>query len=648
MQLVFPFSPLILTFVCLVAYGASLWWLLRDESRRTLVALSLVSLVALALRVIFIYDYPPGVNDDEVQTIAAAFAARDSGRIFMPGVEGPILHAVLFQAPLVSVLDSLFWAMRWYPMALSVLAIPVCFSIGKALRLTSLASYVLTALVTVLPWSLFWSRLPWGGEIIFYQCLLVAAVARVIWQKGGRGDVLVGIVGLSGLLWEYTGAWSMLSMPFIGMVLAPDWRSRKNSLFILIGAIAAWLPYLVDISSWWVYISQKAVDSTTQRTLESTYITYRPLVERTLETFIAPVGNSSWISMHSVAIHPLAVLITAALGLLCVSPRKTLFILGGFTAGISTAVVSYQSAPSTHRMMCAFLFVSIASAAFFNALATRLTNPRYSRVAPLAAGVFLLITASQSIALFFSPVFWTQSSGVFFHGETLISESLRLPAESKTVLDAEIFRYLKVRNPRQNQYDILTYENVQPTEPRRQTLSRPFKQWFSLYQDALPNGQTQLFGEATHPQSLLATFTQADILKWSQYGWNLTISCADGSLPPKSVRTPLLAVEQRIAIANMPCGQVKEYTFSASWQGSPTDLTLRISPYVEAKIETPKGTPIDKLPLEPWLIQFPVSTGDTLRVTIVASDQSANVLLFEGPLDMLRVPRLESFKPTQP
>jgi hypothetical protein len=163
----------------------------------------------------------------------------------------------------------------------------------------------------------------------------------------------------------------MISIPLIGIVLAPGWNGRKNSLLILLGGIALWLPYLLNVSSWWVYISQKTVDSSDHQTLAATYSHYRPLVEHTLETFVAPVGNSAWISMHSVAIHPIAVLITAVLGLLCVAPRKALFIIGGFAAGFSTAVVSYQGAPSTHRMMCAFLFISIASAAFFNAIATK-------------------------------------------------------------------------------------------------------------------------------------------------------------------------------------------------------------------------------------------------------------------------------------
>lgn len=648
MQLVFPFPPIILTIACLTTYGASLWWLLRLESKRTLWTLSALSLIALILRIIFIHDYPPGVNDDEVQTLRAAFAAIESGKIFALGVEGPILPAVLFQVPVAIWLDSLFWGMRLYPITLSVLAIPVCFTIGQAMRFTSLASHLLAALVSVLPWSLFWSRMPWGGEIIFYQCLLVAAVARVIWQGGGRGDVLVGIVGLSGLLWEYTGAWSMISIPLIGIVLAPGWNGRRNSLLILLGGIALWLPYLLNVSSWWVYISQKTVDSSDHQTLAATYSHYRPLVEHTLETFVAPVGNSAWISMHSVAIHPIAVLITAVLGLLCVAPRKALLIIGGFAAGFSTAVVSYQGAPSTHRMMCAFLFISIASAAFFNAIATKFKNSRLSNAATWSSGIFVIATATESLLLFFSPAFWTQSDQVFFHGETLVSESLPLPATSSTILDAEIFRYIKARDPRTTQYKRLTYENWHPLAPGRQTLSRPFKEWFSFYQDALPPQRVQLFADSSQPTSLIATFTEEDVLKWNQYGWTLRISCRDSELAPVIVRTPLLAVEQRLAIDNMPCGNTKEYTFSGVWLSAPTDLNLHIAPNVIAKIETSSGPPIKRPPPEQGVIRFSISTGDTLRITIASSEYSANALLVEGPLTKQRIPRLESFRPTPP
>lgn len=640
MQFNFPYPPIYLTCILVASYLGAIWWLLRLESWRHLLGLFMLSLISLGLRLFDIHDLPPGLNDDEVKSLLQALPAIETGAIFPLGVEGPILHTVLFQVPMVDYTGSLFWGSRIYPLILGSLSAPLAFAIGRALQFSPLPSYVLAFLVAVLPWSVFWSRLPWGGEIIFYQCLLVASLARIIWRQGGLIDVLVGILGMSGLFWEYTGAWSMVGMPLVAVVLAPGLRRRLYAFLVLLGGVILWIPYILHFRSWIPYVTEKASAPTnTSRSLSQVYDHYAPLVMKSIATLWSPTGNTSWISMHSVAIHPEVVLLVALLGLVSVAPTKSLFNLGGFAAGILTASVSFQGAPSTHRMMCAFLFISISSAGFFQLVARTFAHMRIRLLPVVLATAFLAVAMYQSLAIFYAPRFWTQSEGVFFHGETLLAEALQLSPSSSTILDGDMVRYAMAGNKDPRSYRQLSYKNWIPKAAGQLAISRAFEEFIPFYREALGSSQVELFGGPTHPKAALISFGASDIPRWGQHGWRLFIECKDAS-ETQSLHVPALAFDRRLNDVGLGCNQTPyKYRYVARWQGPAKELALAhdegIVSTIDAQIFERNGR----------TSQFKVNPGDVVSISLIVHNAQSWARLYETSDDGQRIPTLESFVP---
>src|SRR5207247_805876 len=92
----------------------------------------------------------------------------------------PILLNALFQAQLVPVLGPGRWAIRSYSLVTGVLATAVAFAVARAMGFSLIPSFAVGAFVAVLPWSLFYGRVSFGGELIFHELLLLAALARLI------------------------------------------------------------------------------------------------------------------------------------------------------------------------------------------------------------------------------------------------------------------------------------------------------------------------------------------------------------------------------------------------------------------------------------------------------------------------------------
>src|SRR5215468_6257457 len=178
----------------LFGYGISLWWwAVRDEAPWVRTALVALCSLALVLRLIFTTDYPAGLNQDEPKNLACSMTALERGEIFTMACNGvPYLLSVLFAAPLVPLVGFNRWAMRSYSIALSVLTPAAGFAVGRAMALDAIASVVGGGLLAVLPWSILYGRVSLGGELVFHQLLLLAALARLIWRDtaGWREAVL--------------------------------------------------------------------------------------------------------------------------------------------------------------------------------------------------------------------------------------------------------------------------------------------------------------------------------------------------------------------------------------------------------------------------------------------------------------------------
>ena len=647
MQLQLPFSPLILSVILLGVYAFSAYWLLKRENWKTLTTLTILTLGAAWLHTYQIWEFPPGINDDEIKTLKSTHEYFTNRKIFVLAAQGPILHAVLFQMPLVWWTDSVMWAMRTYPIVFGVLAVPMSFCVGRSLLFGTIPSLVTATLVAVLPWSLFWGRISWGGEIFFYQALLLAALGRIIWCQGGKVEMVIGAIGLSGLIWEYTGAWSMLAMPFIGALVSLTWRQRALCLGIFALAIALWIPYLLNINEWWQYISTKV--SVTQGKPATSLSLALPEIanhvtlalQRTLRAFRHPEGNVYWISMHSVAIHPEIVLVVAGLGTFACLARRSIFITLGFLAGLTPALLSFNGAASTHRMICAFIFISIACGGFFN-LASRLLKGKIGKALVSATAFsFVVIAGKDSVNLFFSSTFWSQSDRIFFQSETLLSESIRLPLSSPLTAGPQVGRLLDARGVANSGVRNLAYDSLLPTQPTTVTLSPALQTLIPFYTQALPAERITSFGSGQYGTSIKAEFTSSEVERWKKYGWTAERRCADRVL--KGIRIPMFFITNALGWSE-PCPGQSEVIFKAKWVREPKELSILTFGGASVKVETSGGTSIPSSTDIRAVKKFMLHPGETVTLTVTKFDGTL-AWLAEGPDNDAALPPLESFQP---
>jgi hypothetical protein len=640
-QLEFPAPPIILTFLLLGIYAFTIWWLLRKESSRHLATLFIITLVAATLRLYNIYDLPPGLNDDEVKTLKGAKEFLDNRRISTVGVEGPYLLSILFQAPLATILDSTFWSMRLYPIISGVLAVPLSFAVGRAMMFGALPSFTLALLVATMPWSIFWSRISWGGEIIFNQTLLLVALGRILWRAGGKIEMLIGAVGLAGMLWDYPGAWSMLGMPLVALLLATNARQRALCLGVTAFALLLWIPWVLEMTEWGQHVSTKVTSSyspDSSLAIVSSFI--QGPVRLALRTFLLPEGNVYWISMHSVAIHPLIVLIGAALGLMTGPVRRSAFLFMGFCGGLVPALVSFQGAASTHRMITCFIFISISCAAFLDLIERRCPRASIGRI---VIACCTMVAFFQGTSRFFSERFWEGSSRIFMRSETLLSESIRLPVKRRTIVDGEIFRFLEARNAQNHGLTNLTYETMMPQGATDYGVSSNMGIFRDFLSESLPSNQSSRFNGADDRASLHASLSESDATTWSQYGWRVERVCGERKMV--SAHIPVFLVEPQVNWA-LGCAQHRENIFSATWTREPTELNLQVIGQVPVKVSSSMGKSFEKVASDPSPIKLSLSRGEQITITVGAV-HGGFVRLVEGTVDSLKLPQLTSFKPAQ-
>jgi hypothetical protein len=98
------------------------------------------------------------------------------------------------------------------------------------------------AFVAVLPWALFYSRVMQGAELTFQQLLLLAALATLIWRRGGWPEAAIGGFALAWMLYGYWCTRAMLPMPLLAAVLATG-RQRLWCVAVLAIGIVPYLPY---------------------------------------------------------------------------------------------------------------------------------------------------------------------------------------------------------------------------------------------------------------------------------------------------------------------------------------------------------------------------------------------------------------------
>jgi hypothetical protein len=642
MHIVVPFPPLLLTCAIFAAYFASMWVLLREENKRTLKLLLTLTIVAGALRLYRIMDLPPGMNDDEIKTLYDAVKFFNARSIFSEALQVPFLHSVLFQAPLTKVIDSTFWSMRPYPLLMGTLTVPLAFAVGRAMLLGVNPSLVAAAITATMPWGLFWSRISSGGEVLFCHALLLAALAHIIWRNGGIGATLIGILGLAGLLWDYTAGWSMLAMPVVAAFLAPNRRQRILALSIVVSAVILWIPWLLNMGQWWGYLAIKArAPVPGHYSLDSFFGHAQRSLVATLRILVYPEGYIHTLSLHSIALHPLVVLVVAGIGAMGGIFRRSIFVISGFLIGLTPALATYDGQVSTHRIICSYLFIALACAIPFDLLVRKLPRTWGPATATVLAACFVGLSGVQGVGIFLSPKFWTESERIFGHSTTLLAESISLPAPESLHVDGQILRFLEARYPMETGYTVLAYDTWMPTEGDEHAISAYFQDLITTYRAELPQSQITTFGVPSEIPSIRARFTSQDAARWNSYGWTVERRCQKQQTPP--ARIPLFIFHNSFGWS-LGCDQPTEHIFKAKWNGPVQDLLLHLSGALSITITSSGGIAIDQDKPEASKITFTLHPEEEITITMRAPNGN-NAYLHRVLEHGSAPPPLESFKP---
>lgn len=627
-----------LTMLIVLGYGAALWWLLRRESTLAVLGLVLMCVLSLSLRVIYTTEYPPGLTGDEPKILACSADLLRSGRLATEGCTGlPVLLNALFQAQLVPVFGPNRWAIRTYSLVTSILAVPAAFAVARALALDVLSSFAVGIFVAVLPWSLFYGRVSIGGELIFHELLLLAALARLVWRtEGGRAadiaDVGIGGLGLGLLLYDYFCGRVMLGMPLVAALLARG-RRRWLCLAVLAVALIGWTPYL-RINP------PNALGGAATRLhpelLTQPLQTLSAKCVAALDALVAPVGEDWTLTVRAGAMHPPVILALALAGVLLARWRGV-FLAAGFLGGLLPAMVSSGASASVHRMLMALPYIALAAGVALDALPRRWWRT-------LVVSAVVLLTGVQSVRLFFSPEFWpVESRGTFDAGATALVESLPRAPRPHLIYAQQSTDFMaaqKLVNPR---VEILTVQNWLPRYgPLTYVFAHPDTAALrSFYSSLFGFDRVRVFGRA-----FLVNVEARDWSMLREHGWAYEAHCG-ASVQRQHVLT---LYHPHLGFGGPPCPSPVTNIWRGHWDGPAADLVLHFSG--AAHVQTSVGVTVEQEGFETNLA-FSVTPDADVTVTVVAKQPSDPNTWWEALLAELvevtptgeRVPLWESVRP---
>jgi len=624
-----PFGAAIAPFLAgaiVVAYVAALWRFLRHESWATWLALSGICAMSLALRVVYTTDFPSGFSEDEPHLLGCASEALRRGSLFGEGCTGfPELLDVLFQAQLIPLIGPGRWAIRSYSLFTSVLATLATFAVARGMQARTSAGLLTAGLVAVLPWSLLYGRIYLGGELIFHQLLLLAALTHLIWRRGALGDVGIGALGLTLLLYDYFAGRAMLGMPIWAAMLARG-RQRFLCLAVLGLALVGWAPHLAQRPP---YLVKVVVEQQHPDLVSRPLDTFRSKGIAVLEAFVRPVGVDGFFAVKAGALHPWPLLALAVLGSFT-GLRRFLFLWGGFLAGILPSILSGQLANS-HRMMMAFPFVAIAAGCTLDLIPWRAWRSA-------TAAAVVLLAGTWSVSLYFSSQFWSWGSQHEFRPDkSALAESLWVPDARPLVVVPQVGYWLWPRILADPAHETLAAENWVPSE--RGAVYAFTEEWRQLrpFYDALCGpSRLRSFGEAFR-----VDFEPGDWSWLRRHGWAYEAAC---DTDVRHGQVPAL-FQVLTTFRDLRCRGAVRHRWQGTWEG--TDGTLRLQFSGEARVMTSPDRVFEKTGWESTL-DFPVRHGETLRVTVNSHDPRAYAILLELGLAGERVPRWESVTPVGP
>lgn len=567
----------------------ALWWLLRRERGATLVAVAALAAAALALRLLHPGDYPRGLNEDEPKVLAAAIGALRGGHLLAEStIAVPVLMHALFQATLVPLLGIGRWTIRLYSLVGGVLCVPAAFAAGRAMRLSITASLGGAALIAVLPWALFYSRVMQGAELTFQQLLLLAALAALIWRRGGWVEALIGAFALAWMLYGYWCTRAMLPMPLLAALLASG-RRRLWCAAVLGLGVVPYLPYpAANPQS--VYVGQ-GLQPSLLAGADPALVWARTL--DTLHAFVAPVAQDGWLTVRAGALHPGLLLLLALAGALS-GWRRAAFLGGGFALGLAPTVFAW-GAPSTHRMMMAFPFVVLGAAAACDDLVPRRAW-RAAAVALLAGAVGL-----WSVRLYFSDDFWLPESRWLFDWErSELVAALPLDAGRPVIVMRQLTQFEEPRRLLAADDRLLTVETwLPPASGALYAFTADAEALRPFYAAWLGAERVRAFGRA-----FTVDLPAGDWSGSRAHGWSYRLQCGT------EVRSGVVPTLHQLGIgfAGAVCNQPSTHVWAARWNGAATTLHVAGGERVVV-VETPRRR------AEGLEVDVGVAPGDPIRVT---------------------------------
>ncbi len=585
-----PVAAAALALAIAAAAALALWWLLRGETRPTLLALAGLTALGLGTRLLWPSDYPAGLNEDEPKVLAAALRALHEEHLLAESnISVPVLMHALFQATLVPLLGAGQWTIRLYSLVGGTLCVPAAFAAARGLGLSVTASLGGASLVGVLPWALFYSRVMQGAELTFQQLLLLAALTRLIWRGGGAGEALLGAFAVGWMSYGYWCTRAMLAMPLLAALLARG-RARLWCLATLAG-LALYVPY-VRANADSVYLAQGLQPAGFAEGGGLAAVAARLLAHA--QAFVAPVAQDGWLTVAAAAQHPLPLLLLAAAGLTS-GWRRGVFLGGGFLAGLAPSVLAWGP-PSTHRMLMAFPFVALAAAAACDAL-----RGRDARRWRMAVAAVALATAVWSLRFYYSDDFWRPESRWRFDAErTALIAALPLAPGRPVFLMRQVTQFAEPRRWLAADDRTLSADAWLPAPTgavyaftAEAALLRP------LYEALFGAARVQAFGAA-----FVVDVPAGDWSGLHQHGWTYTARC--GAETRRAVVPALF--QPHIGFDDLDCDQPYAHLWEGRWQGEPARLRVRGAGASEVVLETPRAR------LAGVEVEAEVVRGDRLRV----------------------------------
>ena len=324
--------------------------------------------------------------------------------------------------------------------------------------------------------------------------------------------------------------------------------------------------------------------------------------------------------------------------------RRSLFLVLGFLAGLTPALLSFSGAPSTHRMMCAFIFIPIACGASFQLTERFIRSGLGRRINTTLAIAFIGVTSYQSILLFFSDKFWAESNRIFFNSETALAESIRLPTSPPLAAGLHINRILEARNVPMSGVVNMSLEHLAPPQPMTLAISPALYSLVPFYKENVPAECVSSFGIGPYETSIKVEFTEAEVERWRRYGWTAERRCSDRTL--YDIHLPFFYLPNELGWRD-PCPNQREVVMKAKWLRERTELSLVTFRGASVKLETSSGLRIPASTEQRSERKITLAPGEIVTIT-VTSVHGSSAWLEEGSGQDAKIPKLESFEPIKP